>query len=169
MLREQVHDLDVTQSQMKLRIEDLQKHHLNERLHSVENEQLRLINANLNISRQVKSLEKLHISVLELLEDVADLQSKVDKSVPDLKHEISKLEFNAAQDESELNFIREESRNNVKNIQAVSLHLNEVQDNKDKLAVVEIQLDKLQQDIDKIKTASSLHCDVVHGRVNKVS
>lgn len=166
MLREQVHDLDVTQSQMKIKIEELQNHRLNERLQSIETEQQRLANTNLNLSRQFKSLEKIHFSMLELFEDVADLQSKVDTLVPDLKHEISKLEFNAAQHESELNLIREENRNNIKSIQAAFLRLSNSQDNKERL---EHEVDKLHQEIDKIKKASLLHRDIIHGRISKVS
>lgn len=168
MLRDQIHDIDVAQSQMRRELSELQHHRLNDRFHAIEIEQRRIANVNFNISRQVASLEKLHISMLELLEDVADLQTKVDKLVPDLKHEISKMEFNAAQHASELNLVREEGRNNAKSVQAIAVSLSAFQEDKDRLKVFEQQVDKLQHDMEKIRQASVLHRDIAHSRINKV-
>ncbi|XP_063698141.1 protein scabrous [Culicoides brevitarsis] len=183
ILREQLHELEVAQSQMRRELSELQHHKLNDRFHVVEVEQKRLANANFNLSRQVASLEKLHISMLELLEDVEEIQNKVDKGMPDLKHEISKLEFTAAQQTSELNLLREEGRNNAKSVQAIAMSLSTfpssaatsgnnnsttVEKNGDKIKVLEKQLDKLQYDVEKIRLASSLHKDMAHSRINKI-
>lgn len=61
-----------------------------------------------NITRQVTSLDKVHGSMLELLESVESLENKVDKSVPDLQREISKMEFNTAQITSTLAVVKED-------------------------------------------------------------
>lgn len=180
ILREQLHELEVAQSQMRRELSEFQHHKLNERFRSVEVEQRRLASANFNLSRQVASLEKLHISMLELLEDVEEIQNKVDTGMPDLKHEISKLEFTTAQQTSELNLLREEGRNNAKSVQAIAMSLstfptsvaasgnNGTEENRHKIKVLEKQVDKLQFDVEKIRLASSLHKDIAHSRLNKV-
>lgn len=115
--------------------------------------------------------------MLELLEDVEEIQNKVDTGMPDLKHEISKLEFTTAQQASELNLVREEGRNNAKSLQAIAMSLstfpmkttaNATDENKNKIKVLEKQVDKLQYDVEKIRLASSLHKDIAHSRINKV-
>lgn len=181
ILREQLHELEVAQNQMRRELSELQHHKLNDRFRSVEMEQRRLASANFNLSRQVASLEKLHISMLELLEDVEEIQNKVDTGMPDLKHEISKLEFTTAQQASELNLLREEGRNNAKSVQAIAMSLSTfpngaaaasgnigTEENRDKIKVLEKQVDKLQYDVKKIRLASSLHKDIAHSRINKV-
>lgn len=181
ILREQLHELEVAQSHMRRELSELQHHKLNDRFRSVEMEQRRLASANFNLSRQVASLEKLHISMLELLEDVEEIQNKVDTGMPDLKHEISKLEFTTAQQASELNLLREEGRNNAKSVQAIAMSLSTfpngaaaasgnigTEENRDKIKVLEKQVDKLQYDVKKIRLASSLHKDIAHSRINKV-
>lgn len=168
-MREQVHEMDVVQQQMRRELNEMQHHRLNDRFHAIEIEQQRAAAANFNVSRQVASLEKLHISMLELLEDVADIQTKVDKSIPDLKHEISKVEFSAAQQQSELKLVRDESRNSVKSIQAIAVSLSQLQDDSAKLKVFEQQVDKLQHEMEKMRLASAVHRDIAHSRINKVS
>lgn len=169
ILREQVHDLEIVQNQIKRELSEFKHHKLNDRIHSVEIEQRRLAGVSFNLSRQVASLEKLRISMLELLEDVGEIQNKVDKTVPDLKHEISKLEFSATQHASEFNLLREECNNNGKSVQAIAMSLSTFTEDKDKMKVLEKQVDKLQHDIEKIRLASSLHKDMAHSRISKVS
>lgn len=52
--------------------------------------------------------EKLHSSVLELLESVENIENKVDTTTPDLKREISKLEFSLAQITSTTSLLKED-------------------------------------------------------------
>jgi predicted nucleic acid-binding Zn-ribbon protein len=61
-----------------------------------------------NISRQLVGLDKLHQSMLQLLESVETLENKVDHTVPDLQREISKMEFNMAQVTSSIALIKED-------------------------------------------------------------
>lgn len=171
---------------MRRELTELQHHRLNDRFHAIEVEQRRSGDATFNLSRQVASLEKLHISMLELLEDVADLQTKVDTSIPDLKHEISKMEFSAAQQTSELNLVREEGRNTAKSMQAIAVSMSQLQQKQAadgsssatttttttttgaRVKVLEQQVDKLQHEMEKIRLASALHKDIAHSRINKV-
>ena len=60
------------------------------------------------LNSQMNGQEKLHTSMLELLESVENLENKVDSTTPDLKREISKLEFNLAQITSTTSLIKED-------------------------------------------------------------
>lgn len=61
-----------------------------------------------NMSRQLVGLDKLHQSMLQLLESVETLENKVDRTVPDLQREISKMEFNMAQLTSSITLLKED-------------------------------------------------------------
>jgi uncharacterized protein YukE len=61
-----------------------------------------------NMSRQLVGLDKLHQSMLQLLESVETLENKVDRTVPDLQREISKMEFNMAQLTSSMTLLKED-------------------------------------------------------------
>jgi chromosome segregation ATPase len=61
-----------------------------------------------NMSRQLVGLDKLHQSMLQLLESVETLENKVDRTVPDLQREISKMEFNMAQLTSSVTLLKED-------------------------------------------------------------
>ncbi|KAK6627633.1 hypothetical protein RUM44_010112 [Polyplax serrata] len=61
-----------------------------------------------NVSRQVSELGRLHLSMLQLLESVESLETKVDQNVPDLQREISKMEFNLAQATSSISLAKED-------------------------------------------------------------
>jgi chromosome segregation ATPase len=61
-----------------------------------------------NMSRQLVGLDKLHQSMLQLLESVETLENKVDRTLPDLQREISKMEFNMAQMTSSVTLLKED-------------------------------------------------------------
>ena len=61
-----------------------------------------------NVTRQLVGMDKLHQSMLQLLESVETLENKVDSTVPDLQREISKMEFNMAQLTSSIALIKED-------------------------------------------------------------
>lgn len=122
-----MHKLERAQHQMRRELRQLQAHHLENRLASVEQQQTRLASFNFNLSREVASLDKMHSSVLELLEDVEEVEAKVDTVMPDVRHEISKLEFNVAQLNSEQGLVREEGRNRGKSLQAIAVSVSALQ------------------------------------------
>ncbi|KDR19650.1 Protein scabrous [Zootermopsis nevadensis] len=61
-----------------------------------------------NMTRKLAGLDKLHHSMLQMLESVETLENELDRSVPDLQREISKMEFNMAQLTSSIALVREE-------------------------------------------------------------
>lgn len=168
MLRQEVHILEIEQQSLKRNLNELQNHRLGDRIRSLEIEQRRLASSNFNLSRQVANLDKLHSSMLELLEDIEGLQNKVDKTIPDIKREISKMEFTSAQTASEQNFLKEESHNIVKNIQALSVSLSSLQDDRLNTKAIELELKALQNDIEVIRSAAAIHKEIAHSQINKV-
>lgn len=72
-------------------------------------EVIELLTENVSIlGSQMSGQEKLHTSMLELLESVENIETKVDSTTPDLKREISKLEFNLAQITSATSLLKED-------------------------------------------------------------
>lgn len=50
-----------------------------------------------NTSQKMSDFDKLHASLLELREDVENIENKADKTIPEFRKEISKLDVNFAQ------------------------------------------------------------------------
>lgn len=168
-IRQHLHDLDVVQKAMKRQLNELHHHRIGERLHNLETEQKRLANANFNMSRQVASLDRLHGSMLELLEDIEGIQNKVDKTIPDIKREISKVEFNAAQVASEYSLLREEGHNAAKSIQALAVSVSTLQDDRDVIKQLEQTVNDLKHNFTKIRAGANAHRHMFHKHIEKVS
>lgn len=167
-MRAQLHDLEMSQKQMRHQLGELQRHRIGERLHSVETEQRRLAAATFNVSRQVSNLDRLHGTMLELLEDIEAVQTKVDHNIPDIMREIAKVEFSGAQLTAEVGLLREEGHNAAKSIQAIAVSVSTLQDERDETKQLRRDVQELQAKLDKITLAASLHKDIVHRRIEKV-
>lgn len=154
---------------MKRQINELQHHHIGDRLHKLEIEQNRLANANFNVSRQVASLDRLHGSMLELLEDIEGIQNKFDKTIPDIKREISKVEFNAAQLSSEQSLLHEENHNAAKSIQALAVSVSTLQDDRESVKQIENTIEELRKNVTKLRFGANSHRHMFHKRIEKVS
>lgn len=167
-MRQHLHDLAIVQKTMKRQLNELHHHRIGERLHNLESEQKRLANANFNMSRQVASLDRLHGSMLELLEDIEGIQNKFDKTIPDIKREISKVEFNAAQVASEHNLLREEGHNAAKSIQALAVSVSSLQDDRDLIKQLEMTVNELKRNLTRIQNGANAHRHMFHKRIEKV-
>lgn len=168
LLRQQIHDMDLTQKQMKRQLTELQRHHFSDRLHAIELEQRRLANADFNMSRQVAGLDRLHGSMLELLEDIESLQIKVDKTLPDLKKEISKIEFSAAQLSAGHSLLREEGHNAAQSIQAIAVSVSTLQGERETVRQMQRHVEQLQEEVGKLRHAADIRKDIVHRHIEKV-
>ncbi|CAD7078078.1 unnamed protein product [Hermetia illucens] len=168
LLRQQVHDIEISQRSIKHQLAEMQYHRIGERIQNLEVEQRRLANANFNLSRQVATLDKLHGSMLELLEDVEGIQAKVDKSIPDMKREFSKLEFTSAQLNSEQSLLREEQHNAAKSLQAMAVSVSMLQDQRVNLKDMQNIIDKLREDVKRLQVATDAHKSMLHGRIEKI-
>ncbi|EDW02021.1 protein scabrous [Drosophila grimshawi] len=162
--QEQIHSLQLTQRNLRRQMNELKYHHIDERVRSIELEQHRIANANFNLSRQIATLDKLHTSMLELLEDVEGLQSKMDKSIPELRHEISKLEFANAQISSEQNLVREEGKNAARSLQAMAVSVSALQDERDGVKKLVSTVEQLQTNVDRVQSLvhNELHNKLSH-------
>lgn len=167
-LRTQLHDLEVSQKQMRRQIGELQRHRIGDRLQTIETEQRRVAAATFNVSRQVSNLDRLHGTMLELLEDIESLQTKVDHNIPDILREIAKVEFNGAQMTAEVGLLREEGHNAAKSIQAIAVSVSTLQDERDETKQLRRNIQKIQLELDNLSLGNSLHKDIVHRRIEKV-
>lgn len=50
-----------------------------------------------NVTQKVSDFDKVHASILELREDIESIENKADKTIPEFRKEISKLDVNFAQ------------------------------------------------------------------------
>lgn len=167
-LRQQLHDIELTQKSVKRQLSEIHHHQFDQRLRSVESELRRMASANFNVSRQVANLDRFHGSILELLENMENLQSKFDKTIPDIKREISKVEFDAAQVGAEQRLLREEGHNAAKSIQALAVSVSTLQEERDGQRSVKAMVDQLENDVQQLKTASEVHKHMFHKRIEKV-
>ncbi|ALC40567.1 sca [Drosophila busckii] len=162
--QQQLHNLQLGQRQLRRQLNELKYHHIDERVRSIELEQHRIANANFNLSRQIATLDKLHTSMLELLEDVEALQTKMDKSIPELRHEISKLEFANAQISSEQNLVREEGKNAARSLQAMAVSVSALQDEREGVKKLVGNVEQLQTNVDRLQSLvnTELHNKLTH-------
>ncbi|KAH8365283.1 hypothetical protein KR084_007936, partial [Drosophila pseudotakahashii] len=149
---EQIRQLQLAQRNLRRQVNGLRFHHIDERVRSIEVEQHRIANANFNLSSQIASLDKLHTSMLELLEDVEGLQTKMDKSIPELRHEISKLEFANAQITSEQSLIREEGTNAARSLQAMAVSVSVLQEEREGMRKLTANVDQLRTNVDRLQS-----------------
>lgn len=156
-LRQQIHKLERAQHQLRHELRQLKGHHIENRLDGLETEQRRLANSNFNLSREVSSLDKMHGSMLELLEDVEGIQTKFDKAMPDVRREISKLEFNFAQLNSEQGLVREEGRNRGKSIQAIAVSVSTLQADREVIKKLEDRVATYELDLRRVEQQQQKH------------
>ncbi|XP_055918937.1 protein scabrous [Eupeodes corollae] len=166
--RQQLHELELAQRDVKRQLNELQYHRIGERVRNLEIEQHRIAGANFNLSRQIASLDKLHTSMLELLEDVEGVHNKMDKTLPDVRREISKLEFTTAQLSSEQSLIREEGQNVARSVQAISVSVSALQEERDSFKDMQTNVDTLRKDVERLQSITELQKSIVHRRIEKM-
>ena len=169
MLRQQVHDLEISQRAMKRSINEMQHQRLPDRISNMEIEQKKLANSNFNMSRQISNFDKLHSSMLELLEDIEDIQTKFDKTVPEIRREITKVEIDSAQLTSDQHLLKEEDHNLAKSVQAMAYSISTLQNERTNRKTLEIEVHNLKVDIKKLQAAAAVHKNIAHNHINKVS
>lgn len=136
---------------------------LADRVRNLEIGQKQMASSNFNLSRQVSDFDKLHKSLLELLEDVEDIETKIDKTVPEIRREISKVEIDSAQLSSDQNILKEEDHNMAKTIQALAVSISTLQNERSSHRNLDNEVNNLKMEIEILK-ASSLSC---HNKVSK--
>lgn len=135
----------------------MQNHKLSDRVRNLEIEQKRLASSNFNLSRQVSDFDKLHTSLLELLEDVEDIETKLDKTVPEIRREISKVEIDSAQLSSDQNILKEEDHNMAKTIQALAVSISTLQNERSTHRNLDREVNNLKMEMEILKASAALH------------
>lgn len=142
----------------------MENHKLADRVRNVEIEQKRLASSNFNLSRQVSDFDKLHTSLLELLEDVEEIETKLDKTVPEIRREISKVEIDSAQLSSDQNILKEEDHNMAKTIQALAVSISTLQNERSTHRSLEREVNNLKMEMEVLKAGAAVRS---HNKVSE--
>lgn len=118
-----------------------------------------------NLSRQLTNFDKLHMSMLELLENVESIENKVDKNFPEFRKEISKLEVQTSEAASEIALLKEDQGNTRKSVKAIGVSASNI---KDKLDFDHSQLVDLCDAVDNLKKSSTVQTSKLHDHILKV-
>lgn len=115
-----------------------------------------------NLTEQFANFDKLHSSVLELLENVESIEDRVDKLMPEFRKEISKLEFQAADGSSKLAALKEDAANIRASVKAISVSVSNLQDKTDADAK---RLMDISADVDNLKKSSLVQTSKLHDHI----
>ncbi|KAK9891406.1 hypothetical protein WA026_014644 [Henosepilachna vigintioctopunctata] len=81
-----------------------------------------------NLTKQLNDFDKLHLSLLELLENVESIEYKVDNTFPEIRKEISKVEVQANEAKAELSNLQGEMKNSRNTVKAIGVSVSNLQD-----------------------------------------
>lgn len=95
--------------------------------------------------------------MLELLEDVEDIETKIDKTVPEIRREISKVEIDSAQLSSDQSILKEEDHNMAKTIQALAVSISTLQNERSSHRSFDREVNNLKMEIEILKASAALH------------
>lgn len=118
-----------------------------------------------NITEQISGYDKLHMSMLELLENVENIETKLDKNDPDFRKEISKLEFQVAQTETKINTLKEDQANTRESVKALSVRISNL---KDKFELKTKSLQDIDTVVNQLKESIGVQNSKLHDHILKV-
>ncbi|KAK5642490.1 hypothetical protein RI129_008657 [Pyrocoelia pectoralis] len=117
-----------------------------------------------NLTRQFLNFDKLHMSMLELLENVESLENKVDRNFPEFRKEISKLEIQISEGIGENAILKEDQANTRKSVKAIGASVSNL---KDKLDFEQTQLVELRKHLNNLQKSSSMQTSKLHDHILK--
>ncbi|XP_072931133.1 protein scabrous [Epargyreus clarus] len=93
-----------------------------------------------NTSQKVSDFDKVHASMLELREDLESVENKADKTVPEFRKEISKLDISFAKLNAQSSYLKENQENLRQSVKAIAVSVSNAIDRAemDRLAVKKI-------------------------------
>ncbi|OWR50412.1 protein scabrous [Danaus plexippus] len=74
-----------------------------------------------NVTQRVADFDKVHASMLELREDVESIENKADKTIPEFRKEISKLDLSFAQLNAQSSYLKEDQENLRQSVKAIAV------------------------------------------------
>ncbi|CAK1554157.1 unnamed protein product [Leptosia nina] len=107
-----------------------------------------------NVSQKVSDFDKVHASLLELREDVESLENKVDKTIPEFRKEISKLDISFAQLTAATSYLKENQENLKQTVKAIAVS---VSNTIDRSEIQRLDMNKLNESILDLKATAKQH------------
>lgn len=154
LLRAQVQELESAQRLLQRRVLELENEKIIERLQNIEQRQKTIENSNYNLSHEITSFESSNKkSTLELLEDIAEIETKIDRNIPEIRREITKMEIESAQASSNQNILKEEDHNMARTIQALAVSISTLQNERARRQSVDSEVNILKMEVEKLKVA----------------
>jgi pterin-4a-carbinolamine dehydratase len=132
----------------------LENEKITERLQRIEQRQKSIENSNYNLSHEITSFESSNKkSTLELLEDIAEIETKIDRNIPEIRREITKMEIESAQTSSNQNILKEEDHNMARTIQALAVSISTLQNERSRRQSLDSEINNLKMELEKIKAS----------------
>lgn len=154
LLRAQVQELESAQRLIQRRMTELENEKFIERFQNIERKQKELENSNFNLTREIRNFESSSKkSILELLEDIAEIETKIDHTIPEIRREITKVEIDSSQLTSNQNILKEEDHNMARTIQALAVSISTLQNEHTHQHTLDKELSRIELDIEKLKSA----------------
>lgn len=119
-----------------------------------------------NLTRQMSNFDKLHMSMLELLENVESLEYKVDTNFPEFRKEISKLEIQCAESTSRISLLNEDQTNTRNSVKAIGVSVSTMQDKTD---IDRVNVERITKQLENLMTSSNIQTSKLHDHILKVS
>nr|CAH7724755.1 unnamed protein product [Callosobruchus chinensis] len=117
-----------------------------------------------NLTKQLSDFDKLHLSMLELLENVETIEAKVDKSIPELRREISKLEVQVSEALATGSLLKEDQRNIMNSLKAVTFTVSTMQD---KTNEDHDRLGKVDEMVQNLVKSNAMQTSKLHDHILK--
>ncbi|XP_059059920.1 protein scabrous-like [Achroia grisella] len=107
-----------------------------------------------NTSEKMTDLNKVHASMLELREDVESIENKADKTIPEFRKEISKLDISFAQLNAQSSYLKEDQENLRQSVKAIAVS---VSNTIDRAELDRLTMKKINDSVCELKATSKQH------------
>ncbi|KAL0852261.1 hypothetical protein ABMA28_000471 [Loxostege sticticalis] len=107
-----------------------------------------------NTTEKVSDFDKIHASMLELREDVESIENKADKTIPEFRKEISKLDVNFAQLNAQSSYLKEDQENLRQSVKAIAVSVSNAID---RAEMDRILIKKINDTISELESSSRQH------------
>nr|XP_034839125.1 protein scabrous-like [Maniola hyperantus] len=117
-----------------------------------------------NTSQKISDFDKVHASVLELREDIESIENKADKTIPEFRKEISKLDVSFAQLNAQSSYLKEDQEHLRQSVKAIAVSVSNTIDRAemDRLAIRQIN-----DTVCELETRSKQHYNRLNDHILK--
>ncbi|XP_045784637.1 protein scabrous-like [Maniola jurtina] len=107
-----------------------------------------------NTSQKISDFNKIHASVLELREDIESIENKADKTIPEFRKEISKLDVSYAQLNAQSSYLKEDQEHLRQSVKAIAVS---VSNTIDRAEMDRLVIRKINDTVCELETRSKQH------------